>query len=284
MLSPISQFGYQINGLEVSLTSLSLNTDADTQYLWDFGDGITSTLENPLHTFLQAGFYQVSLTVTNLDLQSTSSSNIINLSGTLQPVMFTDIPQLVDLYCPTEIIGTAKNNSQKEFLIDKWQEYLQPLVFNPSVSIENTHIANSYPPLVNYLIAKLVVIDIIIMESSAFLIQAATSGNNGGTTSSSGTTNSSTQGGIKSIETGPTKVERYENKDTSSTSEKLSNLSKAYQSLISPGGVLDQLRETACQEAKRLQIYLPTCGPLVNDNKGFKVVKNTKVITNPFNT
>jgi PKD repeat protein len=32
-------------------------------YLWDFGDGITSTDQNPSHTFYEPGFYNVSLTV-----------------------------------------------------------------------------------------------------------------------------------------------------------------------------------------------------------------------------
>lgn len=276
MPSPISQFGYNINGMEVSFTSLSLNVNVDTTYLWDFGDGITSTEENPIHTFIGEGFYTVSLQVTNLDNSTSTSDNVINLSGSINPTIFNNIPLLVDNYSPSEIVGTVKNNSQKEFLIAKWQLYLQPLIFNPEVQVENTFNASSWPPLVNSLIAKLVVIDIIIMESSAFLLRTAVNGSGGGTTSSSGTNTSSSNGGIKSIETGPTKVERYENKDNSSTSEKLSNLSKTYQSLISPGGVLDQLKETACQESKRLQIYLPSCGQLSKNNKGFGIAKNTE--------
>ena len=34
-------------------------------WLWDFGDGQTSTLQNPSHTYLQSGSYMVSLTVTS---------------------------------------------------------------------------------------------------------------------------------------------------------------------------------------------------------------------------
>ncbi|HVP96281.1 PKD domain-containing protein [Methanoregula sp.] len=34
-------------------------------YLWDFGDGSTSTMENPSHTYLSLGEYTVRLTVTN---------------------------------------------------------------------------------------------------------------------------------------------------------------------------------------------------------------------------
>src|SRR5512137_2730143 len=35
------------------------------QYLWDFGDGTTSTVKDPTHIFAPNGNYTVSLTVTN---------------------------------------------------------------------------------------------------------------------------------------------------------------------------------------------------------------------------
>ena len=38
------------------------------QYFWQFGDGITSTLKNPVHTYDSAGTYKVILTVTDSTL------------------------------------------------------------------------------------------------------------------------------------------------------------------------------------------------------------------------
>ena len=49
------------NGLTVEFTNES--TDATT-YLWDFGDGTTSTDENPVHTFPDFGDYIIKLTAT----------------------------------------------------------------------------------------------------------------------------------------------------------------------------------------------------------------------------
>ena len=34
-------------------------------WLWDFGDGITSTLQNPSHTYINGGIYTVGLTTLN---------------------------------------------------------------------------------------------------------------------------------------------------------------------------------------------------------------------------
>lgn len=38
-----------------------------TSYHWDFGDGCTSDRQNPTHTFLNAGMYKVTLSVTDND-------------------------------------------------------------------------------------------------------------------------------------------------------------------------------------------------------------------------
>lgn len=48
--------------LTVSFTNLSTNADS---YLWDFGDGTTSTLKNPQHLYTTKGSFTVKLTATN---------------------------------------------------------------------------------------------------------------------------------------------------------------------------------------------------------------------------
>lgn len=55
---PVPDFSFEANGLQVSFINESENA---TQYNWDFGDGATSTLENPVHTYAAAGTYQVTL-------------------------------------------------------------------------------------------------------------------------------------------------------------------------------------------------------------------------------
>ena len=50
-------------GTPVNFTDLS--TGAVVSWTWNFGDGNTSTLENPSHTYSAAGTYNITLTVSN---------------------------------------------------------------------------------------------------------------------------------------------------------------------------------------------------------------------------
>lgn len=48
----------------VNFSDLSKKTSAGDKYLWDFGDGNTSTSKNPSHTYTAKGEYSVTLTIT----------------------------------------------------------------------------------------------------------------------------------------------------------------------------------------------------------------------------
>ena len=50
-------------------------------YSWTFGDGATSTLQDPTHTYAGAGTYLVNLTVTNASGLSTTASTTATLTG-----------------------------------------------------------------------------------------------------------------------------------------------------------------------------------------------------------
>ena len=67
VFSPVADFiGTPVSGsvpMVVMFTDLS--TNVPTSWLWDFGDGSTSTLRDPMHTYTVAGTYTVSLTATN---------------------------------------------------------------------------------------------------------------------------------------------------------------------------------------------------------------------------
>jgi DNA-binding beta-propeller fold protein YncE len=80
---PAADFTYSVAGLAVSFNNSS--TGADT-YLWEFGDGMTSTLENPVHTYDTTGVYTVTLSA----------------SGDCGTDMFTDVVEATEyrIYLP----------------------------------------------------------------------------------------------------------------------------------------------------------------------------------------
>lgn len=60
-------------------------TNNPTSYLWDFGDGITSTEENPIHTFTNPGNYAVELTMSN-GTSSDVISKIVEIESVSGPI------------------------------------------------------------------------------------------------------------------------------------------------------------------------------------------------------
>ena len=63
---PIADFNYTI-GSGINQVNFINNSRHSKNYLWDFGDGSTSTDENPIHNYLLDGSYLITLTVTNCD-------------------------------------------------------------------------------------------------------------------------------------------------------------------------------------------------------------------------
>ena len=76
-LPPVAEFTVSstniIEGESVYFTDQSVNSP--TSWDWIFGDGGTSTSQNPLYTYITAGTYTVSLTATNASGSDTESKN-----------------------------------------------------------------------------------------------------------------------------------------------------------------------------------------------------------------
>jgi PKD repeat protein len=69
-------------GNSISFSEFSSNVP--TTWAWDFGDGSTSNQQNPTHTYLVAGSYTVSLTVTNsAGTNSITNSIVVNANPTV---------------------------------------------------------------------------------------------------------------------------------------------------------------------------------------------------------
>ncbi|MCB9230512.1 MAG: T9SS type A sorting domain-containing protein [Bacteroidia bacterium] len=85
-IQPSPQAGFTFSSNLLNITFLDQSLGNPVSWFWDFGDGATSTQQNPAHIYGQNGSYQICLSVTN-DLGCTSifcdslNVNTVGLSG-----------------------------------------------------------------------------------------------------------------------------------------------------------------------------------------------------------
>ncbi|WP_168204041.1 PKD domain-containing protein [Aliikangiella coralliicola] len=78
---PNADFKYSANKLTVSFTDSSSDDKGVTSYAWNFGDGNSSTQQNPTHTYAADGTYSVQLMVTDGDNASDSTTQSVTVSS-----------------------------------------------------------------------------------------------------------------------------------------------------------------------------------------------------------
>lgn len=109
-------------------TPLNVNFDASnsndpdgtiTSYSWNFGDGQSGTGQNPTHTYNSVGDFTVTLTVTDNDGNTGSSSTVISTTETLQnqTITFNQIPDKLTTDGPFSLIANASSGLPVSFQI-----------------------------------------------------------------------------------------------------------------------------------------------------------------------
>jgi PKD repeat protein len=78
--SCLADFSYSMAGNTMDMYNYSLGSI--THYYWDFGNGYTSSQQNPSYTYPHAGYYRIKLTVTDSVNQCMDSKEIILMVGT----------------------------------------------------------------------------------------------------------------------------------------------------------------------------------------------------------
>ncbi|MFL6627038.1 MAG: protease pro-enzyme activation domain-containing protein [Vitreoscilla sp.] len=83
---PSANFTDTVSGLTVSFVDTSTDTGGTiTSRSWTFGDGGTSTAQNPSHTYAAAGTYSVTETVTDSNSKTSSKTASVTVSVTPPP-------------------------------------------------------------------------------------------------------------------------------------------------------------------------------------------------------
>ena len=78
---PQAGFAFEASGLNVTFTNTSTDSNNDiVSWAWDFGDGASSTDANPLHTYAEAGSYEVTLTATDSEGQTDTFTQTVVVS------------------------------------------------------------------------------------------------------------------------------------------------------------------------------------------------------------
>ncbi len=80
---PSANFAYDVDGTTVSFTdNSSIPSGVSVSYRWDFGDGMTSNIVNPTHTYASSGTYSVQLTLTDNEGKTFGHSETITVLDT----------------------------------------------------------------------------------------------------------------------------------------------------------------------------------------------------------
>ncbi|MCK4638819.1 MAG: PKD domain-containing protein, partial [Bacteroidales bacterium] len=106
---------YTISCCNIQFTDMSTVTNPNytiVQWAWDFGDGGTSSIQNPTHTFAPGVTYNVMLTITADSSGVTCTDNINHpvVIDDLPTIYFTWNPELTCLGSPTYFYGTSGGN------------------------------------------------------------------------------------------------------------------------------------------------------------------------------
>jgi PKD repeat protein len=174
---PTAGFDFGVSGLDVAFTDTSTDPDGTiAAWSWNFGDGGTASVPNPVHTYAAGGDYTVQLTVTDDDGGVDSISRLITVSagpGNEPPVA------AFSYTCSGRACSFDSSASTDDGGITTWSWNFGDGASSPAPSPSHTYAANG-----NYTVT-LVVTDAdaaSVTASATFRIkpQGSTSGSSGG--------------------------------------------------------------------------------------------------------
>lgn len=102
-------------GQTIQFTDLSdvlAGTGPILSWLWDFGDGTTSTLQNPVHAYQSTGLFNVSLTVATANATSTAfEANFVNIIPPVGPTASFEVTPVSRMAVPGESLTFVDTSS-----------------------------------------------------------------------------------------------------------------------------------------------------------------------------
>jgi gliding motility-associated-like protein len=120
------------------------NGAAITQWAWVFGDGGTSILQSPVHTYAAAGDYTVRLTLTNSNGCTSTTTNSVHINARPSASFLISTPD-----CETKAVTFTDNSAAGEGTLVKWAwDFGEGTTLTKTDNIAFTHpftAAGTYP-------------------------------------------------------------------------------------------------------------------------------------------
>ncbi len=166
---PKFNYTYNISNRKVNFTENSTDSDGSiVSYLWEFGDGTTSTQKNTTHTYRDYGEYQVNLTVEDdQGIKTKLSKTIIlnieekikkeieetfnitlaenfyayNLNEINDPNQILTIEQIIN-FPETTFLISINNSKEKLFLWNTNEDFITLIKYREAELIQNIKIEN----------------------------------------------------------------------------------------------------------------------------------------------
>ncbi len=151
-----------------NIVEFSDQSDGDLSYwYWNFGDGSTSTSQNPVHQYTSAGFYLVTLSVSNANNQCIDSyQEFVKVGNGNCKAAFTYFVEGNTVTFTNNSTGSVTGNSliyywsfddgTSSTLINPVVNYAKPGVYNVSLTITNTGGTCSDISVIQVLVGKVV--------------------------------------------------------------------------------------------------------------------------------
>ncbi len=129
----------------IQFNDATVTADIISSVLWNFGDGTTSTLKNPVHNYTAPGTYSVSLTINTAN----SCSNTITKTDLIK---VSPTPQLTitgnTTYCNPASVFLQGNRINPDTSAMKWAWTINSQTFNTqNITAYTIPVAGSYPVL-----------------------------------------------------------------------------------------------------------------------------------------
>ncbi len=137
-LPPYADFQSNVNySCEGAINFDDLSGNDPTNWFWNFGDGETSTLQNPSHVYSNSGTYNVSLTATNsLGSDSTTKNAYITIE---YPTIFSVLNGEACVNNPVELTATNGNGTLYWYNQNNDLIYVGDTLITPPLNVQQTY-------------------------------------------------------------------------------------------------------------------------------------------------